>query len=292
MPQMGNSLSIPRRRTTMSRLSRRHDKLLRRYLFVARERSDAQAQGPSRRHVERLAVRERALFGSIRRIRVQLGLPPTFDPDLETARLDRDVPMSASRQPRGRDSSPLMWSDRPRVKPVPAARSSQPDAKTTRDVTVELISHSARYCARKAAEDLLEHRASPARGCPGRTIVAWPERPLARTANGDIYAGSAGLLMGELVGRAFDGDDAIANARIAARNYIDEFTTVVMAALNRERLVAARLGQAIEDAPAGELSDLRRLLAQASCKRIAVEVRVARRVSTVTAEDVAAIAAL
>jgi len=115
---------------------------------------------------------------------------------------------------------------------------------------------------------------------------------LARTANGDIYAGSAGLLMGELVGRAFDGDDAIANARIAARNYIDEFTTVVMAALNRERLVAARLGQAIEDVPAGELSDLRRLLAQASCKRIAVEVRVARRVSTVTAEDVAAIAAL
>src|SRR5215208_5732267 len=69
---------------------RRHDALLRRYLSATRERAEAQIGGSSKSRVERLAVRERALAGALRSIRLHLGLPEAFDPELESARLGLD----------------------------------------------------------------------------------------------------------------------------------------------------------------------------------------------------------
>jgi hypothetical protein len=74
----------------MLNATRRHDKLLRRYLEVTRERAEAQLAGSSSSRVQRLAVRERALAGAVRSIRLHLGLPDTFDPELESARLGID----------------------------------------------------------------------------------------------------------------------------------------------------------------------------------------------------------
>jgi hypothetical protein len=274
----------------MSRLSRRHEKLVRQYLSLARERSDAEERGASRAQIDRLAVRERALAGALRRIRVALGLPADVDLEHEMARLHSSPSVSElTRQPRRHDSSPLTWSDRPRVRPVPALRNDQSSASRTADVTAGLVAYAARYSARCAADDLLEHRATRAGTPRGATDAAGRQGPRARTANGDIHAGAAGRLMGELVSRAFDGNDSDDQARLAVRSYIDEFTNCVLAALDRERIVDGLVAEP-DDASVAQRSKLRRQLAHASCDRIAVEVRAIRRSGTVTAADIAAIA--
>jgi hypothetical protein len=286
-------LSIARRRITMSRLSRRHEKLLRQYLAIARERSDAEERGASRAQIDRLAVRERALAGSLRRIRFALGLPSDLDLRHEQARLDPGTRVSERiRLPRRHDSESLTWSDRPRVRPVPATRKDQADARRTPDVTAGLVAYAARYSARRAADEVLEHRAARARSPHGTTDAAGPQTKLARTANGEIYAGAAGRLMGELVGRAFDGDDLHDEARLAVRCYIDEFTNCVIAALGRERVAEGGAAEPHDDESVVQTSTFRRQLAHASCERIAVEVRALRRSGTVTAADIAAIAGI
>ena len=276
----------------MSRLSRRHEKLVRQYLSLARERDEAEERGASRAQIDRLAVRERALAGALRRIRVALGLPPDVDLDHELARRhsSANVP-ERTRQTRRHDSSPLTWSDRPRVRPVPAPRNDQPHAGRTEDVSAGLVAYAARYSARRAADEVLAHRATRAGTRRGAADAAGRQTPLARTANGDIYAGAAGRLMGEMVSRAFDGSDIDDQARLAVRNYIDEFTNCVIAALDRERVVDGFVNDP-DDASGAHRSNLRRQLAHASCERIAVEVRALRRSGTVTAADIVAIAGL
>ena len=102
---------------------RRHDILLRRYLATSRERAEAQIGGTSPSHVERLAARERALASALRTIRLYLGLPETFDPELESARLG-----IAGKRP-GRAANTRASTDRrehlkTRVKLVPSATST------------------------------------------------------------------------------------------------------------------------------------------------------------------------
>src|SRR5688572_23689377 len=118
----------------MLNANRRHDKLLRRYLAVTRERAEAQLAGSSQSRVQRLAVRERALAGAVRSIRLHLGLPDTFDPELESARLGIDGKRpgpSAGRKTASTD--PSEHGGRPRIRPVPISASTpQHDARPFR----------------------------------------------------------------------------------------------------------------------------------------------------------------
>jgi hypothetical protein len=155
------------------------------------------------------------------------------------------------------------------------------------DLTLESASLAARFCARRAADEVLEHRSSPARGHFGGQLRAWPAWPLARTASGNLYAGSAGRFMGELVVNAVEHRSAQPVAAIAVRHYVDEFTTVMIAALNRERDIAARLGTDSPTDPADKIVALRHELAEAACQRIAAEAR-AMAHGAVTAADIAA----
>jgi hypothetical protein len=61
----------------MLHANRRHDKLLRRYLEVTRERAEAQLAGSSPSRVQRLAVRQRALAGAVRSFRLMIDQPLT-----------------------------------------------------------------------------------------------------------------------------------------------------------------------------------------------------------------------
>ena len=71
---------------------------------------------------QRLAVRERALAGAVRSLRLHLGLPDTFDPELESARLgiDGKRPDSNTRRVRASNERPEQEL-RPRIRPVPSA---------------------------------------------------------------------------------------------------------------------------------------------------------------------------
>lgn len=271
-------------------LSRRHDKLIRRLLAVKRERAEVEARGLTGMHVDRLLVRERALTSAVRRIRLQLGLPQTFDALAEATRLDSEGRRSRRRSRRAANEP--LFTERQRVKPVPAARpEGAVDNRFSLDAPLELVSHAARYCARRAAEELLDHRQSPARGHVG-VIDPWPATPLARTESGEIFAGSAGPLIGELVSRGFDADEARAYARVAVRSYVDEFVMFVVAALRREWSVADQLGRSQTERPPADLGKLERDLARAACSRIAAEVRTARRGRTFTADEIAGIGGL
>src|SRR5215208_2359738 len=98
---------------------RRHDALLRRYLSATRERAEAQIGRSSKSRVERLAVRERALAGALRSIRLHLGLPEAFDPELESARLGLDGKQPGRTPPRARVSAETPHQElRPRIKLV------------------------------------------------------------------------------------------------------------------------------------------------------------------------------
>ena len=103
---------------------RRHDTLLRRYLTLIRERDEAQTGGSSRPRLERLAVRERALTAALRSIRLHLGLPDTFDPELESARLGLDGKRPGRNTPRsGAHDEAREHELRPRIRPVPCSPS-------------------------------------------------------------------------------------------------------------------------------------------------------------------------
>jgi hypothetical protein len=95
--------------------------------------------------------------------------------------------------------------------------------------------------------------------------------------------------MGELVARALDGDDAMGEATLAARSYVDEFTTRVLAALARERTQSATNGHA---AGAPGQAELRTELAWAACRSLATEARAARPASPISTDDVATLAGL
>ena len=115
----------------MLNANRRHDKLLRRYLAVTRERAEAQLAGSSTSRVQRLAVRERALAGAVRSLRLHLGLPATFDPELESARLGIDGKRPGPSTKRtGASAEPSEAGWRPRIRPVPiSASTSQQDGR-------------------------------------------------------------------------------------------------------------------------------------------------------------------
>ena len=277
----------------MSRISRRHDDLLREYLDAARQRSEAIGEGDVRQ-AERLAVRERALAAGLRQLRLKLGLPVSFDPQLEAARLESLRGRSRVFAKGRADRDALEWPDRPRVRPVPAARAADAEGDLAElDAPLELVSYAARFFARRAADEVLEQRQSAARGhLSGDDIAAWPAKPLARSATGEIFAGSAGRLMGELVGRGFDAHEARAYARVAVQSYADEFSTVVVAGLRREREAVARLGRHVDDVSPHRLVELERVLVRAGCAAIAAEVRVARHARSVTAAEVGALGGL
>jgi hypothetical protein len=107
----------------MMNVRRRHDTLLRRYLTLIRERDEAQIGGASPARIERLAVRERALAAALRSIRLYIGLPDTFDPELESARLGLEGKRAGRNIPgtkvlsRERSEQEL----RPRIRPVPSS---------------------------------------------------------------------------------------------------------------------------------------------------------------------------
>jgi hypothetical protein len=117
--------------------NRRHDKLLRLYLAVMRERAEAQLAGSSKSRAQRLAVRERALAGAVRSLRLHLGLPETFDPVLESARLgiDGKRPGPTPKQTGGsEESSEQGW--RPRIRRVSLSMSTTSHDAAPRAVTV------------------------------------------------------------------------------------------------------------------------------------------------------------
>lgn len=249
--------------------------------------------------VERLALRERSLAAAVRRVRIELGLPGTFDPDVEEARLVAEA--EASRRLARRrfvfrsskaDPGPLSGPERRRVLPVPAPRPVPPDVIDGFDLHLELLSHAARFCGRRAAEDLLGQRSSPARGHIGSPAVTWPTTPLSRNADGELYAGSAGRVMGELVARRSGSAQAAAEARVAVRCYIAEFVDCVVSALLQERDIAIRLGM-IHEQPLAEwadaLGDVRSQLTEAACERIAAQARALRGSEDPSAEEVAAL---
>ena len=276
----------------MSRLNRRHDDLLREYLDVARQQSAAHGQGDTRQ-AERLAVRERALAAGLRQLRLKLGLPVSFDPQLEAARLESLRGRSRVFAKGRADRDALEWPDRPRVRPVPAARPAGPESDLSDvDAPLELVSYAARFFARRAADETLDHRQSAARGHVSGDVAAWPTKPLARSANGEIFAGTAGRLMGELVGRGFDTHEARAYARVAVQSYADEFSTVVVAGLRRERDAVEQLGRRLDDVSPHRLVELERILVRAACAAIAAEVRAARHARSVTAAEVGALGGL
>ena len=275
----------------MPRQNRRHDKVLRQYLEAVYEREQAELDGVARARVERLAVRERQLAAAVRWVRLELGLPEEFDPTFEAARLG--VASTASRRTsakrtRPTDATAVAGQERPRVRPV-AAPPRPPAVRERADIPPELIEHSARYCGRRAADEVLEHRAAltPEAG-DGEVAPVWPARPLDRTATGEIYAGSAGRVMGDLVAAASEGETGAEQARVAVRSYVDEFTTCVVAALEREH-AAATEPDAADGARSGTVADVRRALADAACARIAVEARATGRGRAIAVADVAAL---
>lgn len=106
---------------------RRHDRLLRQYLVVTRERAEAQLGGAPSSRIDRLGVRERALAAAVRNVRLYLGLSGTFDPELESARLGLD-----GKRPAGSGKGPALTAPaglRPRIAPVPRSASVAGDER-------------------------------------------------------------------------------------------------------------------------------------------------------------------
>ena len=128
---------------------RRHDKLLRRYLTATRDRAEAQLAGSSGPRIEWLSVRERALAVAVRSLRRHVGLPETFDPELESARLGVDG-KRPGRLPQERVHPPSPERDwRRRIKLVPSW------AKTGRR-NGEHPAHAGRAALAITVTDLLE----------------------------------------------------------------------------------------------------------------------------------------
>jgi hypothetical protein len=122
---------------------------------VTRERAEAQLGGASPSRVQRLAVRERALAGAVRSLRLHLSLPETFDVELESARLGLDGkrPGRISSRTRVSHESPEQEL-RPRIRPVPSSprvsrrngeqpvrRDRAPLAVTVSDLLIFVASH-------------------------------------------------------------------------------------------------------------------------------------------------------
>lgn len=281
----------------MSGLHRRHDKLMRQLLTARDERIDAQLQGAPDGQYERLSVRERSLTVAVKRVRLAIGLPDTFDPDDERARLKlgRPEPTSARGRRRLQRATPEpLWPERQRVKPVPSSPAPPvPDQAGGADVAIELIVNAARFFGRRAADDVLDHRRSLARGLVDDSTPMLSSKPLLPVPGGDPLVGSPGPLIGELVARGFDGGDSASYARAAVRGYVDEFTGSLIDGLRRERGALDRLGHPVAPEPSVDRKTrLERELAWVACAQIAAETRSTPRARKLTAQEVAAIGEL